>query len=194
MYHYAISGIQGSGKGTQATKLSAMLDLVHISTGDWCRWHLKNQTIYSYELDIINQGGMVPDALIIELVQKRLDWHDPLRPFLLDGFPRTRPQADYLFKHYHFAAIVHLDLPTEVAMERALNRVEGGAARADDTHEALLKRFSLYREFTQPLLDFYDKQNILHVIDGRGSIEEVFKKIMDSLNARGAVAMNKKGY
>lgn len=187
MQHYAISGIQGSGKGTQALKLARELDLVHISTGDWCRWHIKNKTIYAYELEIINLGGMVPDALIIELVQKRLDWHDPLRPFLLDGFPRTRPQADYLFKHYQFAAIIHLDLPTEIALDRALKRIEGGSTRADDTYEGLQRRFALYRQYTQPLLDYYEQQGILHIIDGSGSIDQVFDRIVDSLKMRGAI-------
>lgn len=187
MQHLIITGIQGSGKGTQARKIAQVFGWVHIGTGDWCRWHIKNQTLYGKQLLSINKGNLVSDDLIIKLVQLRLDLHDPKLPFILDGFPRSVPQVNYLFQRYPVGAVINLALSEEEALTRAMSRMEAGEARKDDNLDALRLRFNLYRQYTEPLLEIYKEKNILIDIDASGTIESVFEEISGALLKRNLV-------
>jgi adenylate kinase len=188
MDKYVVCGPQGSGKGTQCTLISRDYDFVHISIGDIFRWHLANHTKLAARIRrITNAGFLVSDEIVEEVVRNRLEEHDWNYGFVLDGFPRTRPQAEYLFETWNFDRVVYLDIPDEVVVERVRKRAEEDAAkkgikqRTDDNPEALKVRLKEYYEKTKPLLDLYDAKGILVTVDAGRSIDVVYKEIQDQL-------------
>lgn len=188
MYKYVILGPQGSGKGTQARKLAEDYDLVHISVGDIFRWHLRNHTKLGSRVErIIQQGLLVPDEIVQEVVRKRLEEHDWNYGFILDGFPRTRPQAEFLFENWNIDRAIYLDVPEPVIFQRVMHRAQVGEAdgsgkRADDDPDILRTRLQEYYEKTTPLLALFEERGILLRIDGTGTIEEVYAAIRRALN------------
>ncbi len=185
--HVIISGIQGSGKGTQARLLEKKFGWVHIGTGALCRWHLTHRTTYGKELKAINQGSLAADDLMKRLLERRLEVHNPEYEFLLDGFPRNKAQMEYLFERYDFKAVVFLDLDQEFAMQRAQSRVDGKQVRKDDNEAGLKRRFELFYEHTEPLTKIYADMGILHRVNAKAPIETVQKRIVDSLEKVGIV-------
>ena len=177
-----IVGPQGAGKGTQAALLSQNLQVPHISTGDIFRANVTAGT----ELGVLakkymDAGELVPDEVTSAMVKARLEESDADGGFLLDGFPRTVPQAQWLDGVLHenthdLDAVLLLDAPDDVLMERMLAR-----GRADDTAEAISRRLELYHTETKPLLDHYAAK--LVAIDGVGPVEEVQQRVLDSLTA-----------
>jgi adenylate kinase len=176
-----IVGPQGAGKGTQAALLSENLGVPHVSTGDIFRANVAAGT----ELGVLAQqyldaGDLVPDEVTSAMVAARLAEPDAEPGFILDGFPRTVPQAEWLGnllvdRGQKLDAVLLLEAPDEVLLERMLAR-----GRADDTAEAIARRLELYHTATRPLLDHYGDL-VVH-IDGVGSIDEVQQRALSALN------------
>jgi len=188
MQKYIIIGPQGSGKGTQAAKLCEDYELEHISIGDIFRWNMAHHTKLAARVrKIMNQGLLVPDEIVEEVVRQRLDQHDWNYGFVLDGFPRAEAQAEYLFENYNLDAAIYLDIPEDVVYERVAHRAKVGEGsgftkRADDNTDALKVRLREYFEKTAPLLDLFEKKGMLVRIDGTKSIDEVYESLCATLN------------
>lgn len=207
-------GKQGAGKGTQALKLSKHYHVPHISTGDMFRVAARSGSELGEEVrSYMNAGELVPDDLVIRVVEDRLTRPDTTRGFVLDGFPRTLPQAeklqDVLEPLGGLDAMVNLVVPTEVVMERLGGRrvcrecganyhVEappregwrcdecGGEVvqRQDDTPEAIERRLALYESETRPLVEFYRERDLLVEVDGVGTPQEIFDRTVRALDTR----------
>ena len=187
MDKYVIFGPQGSGKGTQSELLCTSHGFVHISLGDIFRWHMANHTKIAARITrIMNQGLLVPDDIVEEVVHARLEEHDWNWGFVLDGFPRTRPQAEYLFENWNLDAVIYLDVPDEVVEFRVLKRAQEVLGpvftkRLDDTPEVLRVRLQEYHEKTKPLIDLYEEKRLLRRVDATRTVEVVFQDIEDQL-------------
>jgi adenylate kinase len=121
MHKYVFFGPQGSGKGTQSQLLCDEFDFVHISIGEIFRWHVAHHTKLAAELKrITDSGELVPDEIVAQVMRKRLAQHDWKYGFVLDGFPRTLPQAEYLFQNWDIDRVIYLDLPDKVVYERIM--------------------------------------------------------------------------
>jgi adenylate kinase len=176
-----IVGPQGAGKGTQATLLAQNLRIPHISTGDIFRANVTAGT----ELGVLakkymDAGDLVPDEVTSAMVAARLAEADAEPGFLLDGFPRTVPQAQWLGdllggRGQELDAVLLLEAPDETLMERMLAR-----GRADDTADAIGRRLALYHSETKPLLEYYAAK--LVAIDGVGAVDDVQQRALAALN------------
>ena len=175
-----IVGPQGAGKGTQATLLAQNLKVPHISTGDIFRANATAGTeLGALAKKYMDAGDLVPDEVTSAMVKARLEESDADGGFLLDGFPRTVPQAEWLGGVLHenshdLDAVLLLEAPDEVLLERMLAR-----GRADDTTEAITRRLALYHSETTPLLEHYAK--VLVAIDGVGAVDEVQQRALKAL-------------
>jgi adenylate kinase len=187
MDKFIIIGPQGSGKGTQARLLCAEFDFVHISIGDIFRWHMHHHTKLAARIRrIMDKGLLVPDDIVEQVVRQRLEEHDWNYGFVLDGFPRTRSQAEYLFEHWNLDKAIYLDIREEVVFSRVMRRAKVGdgetfTKRSDDNPEALKVRLREYHEKTAPLLDLFDKKSMLVRVDAEPAIEVVYQTILNSL-------------
>lgn len=187
MHKYIMIGPQGSGKGTQARLLCDDYDFEHISIGDIFRWNMAHHTKLAARVRrIMNQGLLIPDEIVEEVVRRRLEEHDWNYGFVLDGFPRTKSQAEYLFENYNLDRAIYLDIPEEVVYERVMYRAKVGEGsgftkRADDNTEALKVRLREYFEKTAPLLDLFDARQMLTRINGTDTIEGVYAGIRSAL-------------
>ena len=190
MNKFILCGPQGSGKGTQAELLCRDYDLVHISIGDIFRWHMSNHTkIAARVTRIMNEGRLVPDEIVEEVVRQRLELHDWNFGFVLDGFPRTRGQAEFLFESWNLDGAIYLDVPEEVVSARVLSRAQSGKGggftkRADDNASALRMRLKEFREKTEPLLALFEEKNLLTTVDGNRPVDEVYRSILEGLKLR----------
>ena len=187
MHKYIICGPQGSGKGTQSRLLCETHDFVHISIGDIFRWHMSHHTKLAARIRrIMDSGRLVPDEIVDSVVRQRLEQHDFNFGFVLDGFPRTRPQAEYLFENWDVAKVIYLDVPDDVVVERVMRRAAMGLGggftkRADDNQETLKVRLEEYYTKTKPVLDLYRKKDILLEVDGTKPIPNVFAEMSAAL-------------
>ena len=179
-------GVQGSGKGTQAKRLAAEYGLAHVATGDMLRAAIAEGTPLGQRVKpIYNAGDLVPDELMIELIRERLAQVDTGGGFILDGFPRTTPQADALDSMLAeidrpLTVVLELQVPDEVAIERLRKRaVDEG--RSDDMPEAIAKRIALYHEQTKPLVSHYRLAGNLVGIHGDRPENEVFAEIQQAI-------------
>ena len=197
MDKYIIIGPQGSGKGTQARLLSDSFDFVHISIGDIFRWNMTNHTKLAARITrIMNEGRLVPDEIVEEVVRQRMEQHDWNFGFVLDGFPRTRSQAEYLFENWNLDKAIYLDIPEDVVFGRVMQRVAEGQGggftkRLDDNPQALRVRLQEFHEKTQPLLRLFEHKGMLVTIDGNQSIERVFDSIVATLGLSSPVAKSR---
>jgi adenylate kinase len=179
-------GPQGSGKGTQAQRISASYGLPHIATGDMLRQAIASGTELGKRVQpIYDAGRLVPDDLMIELIRERLDADDVQDGFILDGFPRTMAQAEALDRMLReigrsLTIVLQLEVPEDVCVERLLKRA-AQENRTDDTPEAIRERLDLYRRETEPLVEYYRAQGNLVPIHGDRPVDEVFKEIQEAL-------------
>ena len=191
-------GPPGSGKGTQAQLLVQRYGIVQLSTGEMLRAAVAAGTPVGLKAkEIMANGGLVPDEVVVGIISDRIDQPDAKNGFILDGFPRTVPQAealDELLKHKHLKldAVVELRVNESALLSRVETRVaqmreRGEEVRVDDTPEVLTKRLASYRSQTEPLIHYYSERRKLSTIDGMMAIDEVTRAIHRQLLALGAV-------
>ena len=178
-------GPPGSGKGTQATALARELGVPAISTGDMLREAVANGSELGRRVRrIMEAGELVGDDLMAEVVKERLADDDTDRGFLLDGYPRTASQAETLRQILDSGSstldhVVFIDVPEEELVKRALLRQRG----ADDREDVIRERLRVYREKTQPLVDYYRSRGLLREVDGNRAVDAVRQSILDALEA-----------
>ena len=207
-------GRQGSGKGTQCTRLSRHYVVPHISTGDILRAAVRDGTEFGRRArEIMDAGNLVPDDVMVGIMDERLDRDDTRgRGFILDGFPRTVAQAEALERMTAPRGIdvaINLDLPREVALARLIARlicadcgtnystadppkyamtcdVCGGDVvhRDDDTEAAIIRRLDLYEEETAPLISFFDEKGLLETVDAMGTPDAVSDRLTAIIDKR----------
>jgi adenylate kinase len=191
-------GPPGAGKGTQAQRLIHKHNLVQLSTGEMLRAAVAARTPVGLQAkDIMASGGLVPDEIVIGIISDRLDQSDMKNGFILDGFPRTVPQAEALDdllrkKHMRLDAVIELRVNESALLSRVETRVvemraRGEEVRIDDTPEVLSKRLASYRSLTEPLIHYYSERRKLLTVDGMMTIEHVTREITRILAAIGAV-------
>jgi adenylate kinase len=191
-------GPPGSGKGTQAQRLVQRYGIVQLSTGEMLRAAVAAETPVGLKAkDIMASGGLVPDEIVVGIISDRLDQPDAANGFILDGFPRTVPQAEALDellkkKHMKLDAVVELRVNESALLQRVENRVaemraRGEEVRIDDTQEVLTKRLASYRSQTEPLIHYYSERRKLLTVDGMMTIEHVTREINRILAAIVAV-------
>ena len=179
-------GPQGSGKGTQARRISAEYGIPHIATGDKLRAAIASGTPLGLEVKpILDRGELVPDELIIDLIRERLDEPDAADGYVLDGFPRTMGQADALDSMLReigreLTVVFALQVSDEICIERLLKRARE-EQRPDDTPEAIRRRLELYHRETEPLIEHYRTLGVLIPIHADGTPNEVFAEIQAAL-------------
>ncbi len=185
-------GPPGSGKGTQASRVAVLLGIAHVAAGDMLRDEVARDTALGREAKpIMDAGGLVPDDLVVRMIESRLDDPDAAKGVLLDGFPRTVPQAVALdamlaARADRVAWVVSLEVPDDELKTRILKRAttEG---RSDDTAEGLAQRLIVYRQETAPVLEHYRGAGTRIVaINGVGDIDEITGRIMEALSHDGA--------
>src|SRR5229473_3127524 len=191
-------GPPGSGKGTQAQLLLQRYGIVQLSTGEMLRAAVAAGTPVGLKAkEIMAGGGLVPDEVVVGIISDRIDQPDARHGFILDGFPRTVPQAealDELLKHKHLKldAVIELRVNESALLNRvetraAETRARGEEVRIDDTPEVLTKRLAAYRSQTEPLIHYYSERRKLLTVDGMMTIEHVTREINRILTAIGAV-------
>jgi len=173
-------GPPGAGKGTQAEILKRDFGLAHLSTGDMLRQAVAAETEVGRQAKaIMEEGKLVPDDVICGVVADRIDEADCANGFILDGFPRTVPQAQALDamlseKGTQLHAVIEVRVPDDVLVRRIEKRAaETGGERADDNADTLKRRLQVYHDQTAPVLPYYQRDGKLRVIDGAQSVEEV---------------------
>lgn len=179
-------GPPGSGKGTQAVRVAKQLGIAHLSTGDMLREAVKNRTELGLKAEgYMSRGELVPDDLIIGLIEHKITAGELDGGFILDGFPRTMAQAKSLKEMFKKNRIA-LDRAVllKVSDEEIVKRIAGRAAqegRADDTEEVVRRRLEVYNAQTRPLEGFYEKESILAEIDGERSMDAVYEAVLDAV-------------
>lgn len=189
MTRLLLVGPPGAGKGTQAAILAETYGIPAISTGDIFRSNVVNGTPLGLQVKAIMEAGeYVPDDLTNEIVAARLTEADARAGFLLDGYPRTIDQVNELdrvlsIEHSGVDAVVLLEAETDEVVARLLKRaIEQG--RTDDTEEVIRHRMDVYAEQTSPLIDVYDKRNLVVRVNALGPVDEVTSRIVDALAQR----------
>jgi adenylate kinase len=171
-------GPPGAGKGTQCQRLIELLKVPHLSTGEMLRAAVKAGTPEGLQAALaMNEGKLVPDPLIVGMVTRRLEARDCRDGCLLDGFPRTLPQAEILDDLLERRAmsvdgVIELAVPRDELIRRMLAR-----KRADDDPAIFARRIASFEEQTAPLLEYYDRQDKLACIDGLGTADEIFERV-----------------
>jgi adenylate kinase len=179
-------GPQGAGKGTQAKRISAEYGIPHVATGDMLRTAIAAGTELGKQVEpIVNAGELVSDELMIGLIRERLADPDTEPGFILDGFPRTTPQAEALDEMFteigrSFSIVFALQIPDEVAIARLTRRAEL-EGREDDTPDAIRTRLDAYHRETEPLIEYYRARNKLVPIHGNRTENQVFAEIQQAL-------------
>ena len=182
MLNVLIFGAPGSGKGTQSEELIRRYGFRHISTGELLRAEIKDQTeLGQAAAGYINEGHLVPDSLIVDMMEKLISTLAGAEGIIFDGFPRTIPQAEametMLARHgWKVDIVLNLQVPEEMLVERLLNRGKI-SGRSDDNIETIRKRLEVYTNETAALVDFYTRKNVLHNVLGTGTIEEIASRI-----------------
>ena len=175
-------GPPGAGKGTQAEILVNDLQIPHLSTGDMLRAGRETGTELGLKTaEYMDSGQLVPDELVVGIIDQRLQQADCQDGYLLDGFPRTVPQADALGtllqqRNATLDLVLGLKVEEEELIERLLQR-----KRLDDTRETIAERLQVYLDQTSPLLEYYASRGLLETIVGHGTPEEVYRQIQDVL-------------
>jgi adenylate kinase len=179
-------GPQGAGKGTQAKRIAGEYSIPHIASGDMLRTAMAAQTPLGRQVQpILDSGRLVPDDLMIDLIRERLSADDAAGGFVLDGFPRTMPQAEALDAMLReigreLSVVFELQLPEQVCIDRLTKRAQE-EGRADDTPEAIRTRLDLYHRETEPLVEHYRATGNLVGIHADRTMDEVFAEVQEAL-------------
>jgi len=179
-------GPPGAGKGTQAKLLQNEFSIPHLSTGHIFRTAIAHQTELGKKVkSILDSGGLVPDKTVVDLVEEELQKDKYDNGYILDGFPRTVPQAEAFdaflaSKNEELDAFITLTVPEEELIKRILSRGEG---RTDDTEESIKNRLAVYLQETRPVQNYYDQKGMVQEIDGTGTVEDIFGRIKSALTS-----------
>ncbi|MFB6157479.1 MAG: adenylate kinase [Haloferacaceae archaeon] len=197
-------GAPGAGKGTQSKRLADRYDIDHVTTGDALRANRDMETEYGTPREYMEAGELVPDEVVNEIVAEALSAADG---FVLDGYPRNLSQAEYLADLVDLGAVIHLDVGREELVDRLTGRrvcddcganyhvefappAEAGVCddcggdliqRDDDTEETVRERLRVYEENTEPVIEYYRERGDLVTVDGEGSPDEVFERVVDAI-------------
>lgn len=187
MYNLILFGPPGSGKGTQSEKLIQKYDLIHLSTGDLLRAEIAKQSPLGIRAkEIIEKGQLVPDEVVIGMINNRLEAHEDAKGFLFDGFPRTVNQAIALdellaLKKAAINKVLALHVDDDMLTGRLLNRGKTSGRPDDENEQVIRKRLSVYHQDTQPVGSYYQEKGLLKNVDGAGTIEETFEVLCSEI-------------
>ena len=188
MKYYILFGPPGAGKGTQASAIAAKYNLKHISTGELLRAEIAAGTeLGRMAQSIIEAGNLVPDYIVEGMIEHVFHTTTDVAGFLLDGFPRTIPQAEALEvmlqeRGTAVSTVVGLEVPEEELIRRIILRGQQ-TGRSDDNMETVKNRLEVYNNQTSPLKAFYQEKGLYQVIPGTGSIDEIFDRIKQAVDA-----------
>lgn len=186
-------GAPGSGKGTQAARLKDYLQVPHISTGDLLRAEVAAGSPLGLQAkEVMARGDLVSDEILLGMLKDRFSRADTRNGFILDGYPRNLAQADaldHLLKELgqHFDAAVQLKVDNEQIIERLAGRAKA-EGRADDSPDSVRHRLKVYDQQTAPVIDFYRQHGELTEVDGMGSLDQVFTRIVEAIQPRETAA------
>lgn len=190
MFNLILFGPPGSGKGTQSDKLVEKYGLVHLSTGNLLREEIAQKTPLGLEArSFMDKGHLVPDEVVIGMIDSCLEHHKEAKGFLFDGFPRTAAQAQALdklleLKKTSIAAVLALEVSEEELVKRLLNRGKT-SGRSDDTNdEVIRKRFAVYVNETSPVADHYKKARKFFSIKGEGTVNDIFSSLCEAIDKK----------
>ncbi len=188
MLNIVLFGPPGAGKGTQSEKILKKYHLTHISTGDLFRLHKQENTeLGQLAQKYMDEGNLVPDEVVIRMVEAKINSSQEAKGFIFDGFPRTVGQAAALDemlakKNIPIKAMIALDVEEEELKKRILNRAKTSGRVDDQDEEKINNRIRVYREETLPVADYYRQQGKFHDIHGIGTIDGIFDKICEVID------------
>ncbi len=190
MFNLILFGPPGSGKGTQSEKLIAKYHLKHLSTGDLLRSEINNKTPLGLEAkSLMDKGILVPDEVVIGMISSALDANPKANGFLFDGFPRTSTQAEALdkllaLKKTSISVMLALEVGEEELVKRLLKRGET-SGRSDDNNDTVIReRILEYNKKTTPVAEYYKKLQKVVMINGEGSVDEIFSALCQDIDSR----------
>ncbi len=189
MLNLILFGQPGSGKGTQAELLINEYGILHISTGDLFRYEIGNNTELGLKAkEYMSKGQLVPDSVTIGMLENKVNANPDAKGIIFDGFPRTIAQAEALdrflaSKNTSVTALIALEVPDEELVKRLLKRGES-SGRPDDSDEQIIRnRIQVFRTETSPVFQYYDTQGKSRLIQGLGSINDIFESLTSAINA-----------
>jgi adenylate kinase len=183
MFNLILFGPPGSGKGTQSEKIVEKFGLIHLSTGNLLRQEIADKTPLGQEAkNFMDKGQLVPDEVVIGMIDSCLEKHADAKGFLFDGFPRTVAQAEALdkllaLKKTGICKVLALEVDEEELTRRLVRRGET-SGRSDDTSEDVIRqRFSVYKKDTEPVAGYYKEQGKFEVVKGMGTVDDIFEAL-----------------
>ena len=190
MFNLILFGPPGSGKGTQSERLVEKYRVIHLSTGNLLRAEIAEKTPLGLEAkSFIDKGQLVPDEVVIGMVDSYFDQHKTARGFLFDGFPRTVAQAKALdrlleLKKTGITSVIALDVNEEELVKRLLNRGKTSGRSDDSDEQVIRKRFSVYTNETTPVAEHYKKARKFQAVKGEGSVDEIFERLCEVIDKK----------
>ena len=189
MFNLILFGPPGSGKGTQSEKIVEKFGLIHLSTGNLLRQEISDKTPLGMEAkNFMDKGQLVPDEVVIGMIDSSLEKHPNAKGFLFDGFPRTVAQAEALdkllsLKKTSICKVLALDVDEDELVKRLLKRGET-SGRSDDTNEDVIRRrFSVYKNDTEPVAEYYKHQDKFETVKGKGTVDEIFDVLSNCIES-----------
>ena len=190
MFNLILFGPPGSGKGTQSDRLVSKYGLIHLSTGNLLREEIAQKTPLGLKAKrFIDKGQLVPDEVVIGMVDSYFDKHKDAVGFLFDGFPRTVAQASALDnlmerKKTNIASVLALEVGEDELVKRLLNRGKTSGRSDDSDEEIIRERFAVYNNETTPVAEHYRKRGKFQPVKGEGSVEEIFESICEAIDGK----------
>jgi adenylate kinase len=190
MFNIVLFGPPGSGKGTQSAYLVEKYGLVHLSTGDLLRREMKDATVLGMEAkSLIEQGKLVPDAVVVGMIASALEANSEAPGFLFDGFPRTVAQAESLDElltrqNSHISVVLFLEVNQEELIQRLIGRAKSSGRLDDADPEVQRNRQKVYQNETLPVADYYAQFGKVEKIEGEGEINTVFSRLCEQIDAK----------